>query len=91
MRGDKLDDLGHLDDGGAGDCGDAKGFGDGELEALGGGEVDVEDEILVAFGADEGDGEVMDWGGKGVGEGLDGVTEGVHGCEDTWEIDRRWR
>ena len=87
MRGDELDDLGHLDDGGAGDGGDAKGFGDGQLEALGGSEVEVEDEVLVAFGADERDAEVADWGGEGVGEGLDGVAEGVHGYEDTWEVD----
>ncbi len=43
-----------------------------------GSEVDVEDEVFVAFGANEGDAEVADGGGEGVSEGLDGGAEGVH-------------
>ena len=81
MGGEDFDDLGDLDDGGAGDGGDPEGFGYGELQACGGGEVDVEDEALVAGGADKGDCEVADRGGDGVGEGLEGGAEGVHCCE----------
>lgn len=70
--------MGDLDDGGAGDGGDAEGFGDQKLQAGGGGEVDVEDQCLVARGADEGGGEGADGGGEGVREGLEGAAEGVH-------------
>ncbi len=67
-----------LDDRGSGDCDDPESFGDGEFQALCGSEVNVEDEVSVAFGADEGDSEVADGGGEGVSEGLDGGAEGVH-------------
>lgn len=81
MRGKEFDDLRDLDDGGAGDRSDPESFGDGELQALCGSEVDVEDEVFVAVGADEGDTEVADGGGDGVSEGLEGAAEGVHCCE----------
>ena len=46
-----------------------------------GSKIDVEDKVLVAVGTNEGDAEVTDWGGKGVGEGLEGGAEGVHDCQ----------
>lgn len=68
-----------LDDGGAGDDGGAEGFGEGEFQAWGVGYVDVENERFVAVRAEEGEAEVVDWGGEGARYGLESGTEGVHG------------
>ena len=67
MRGEEFEDLRELDDGGTGDGGETEGFGERECEAgcvLG---VYVEDEGLVAGGAEEGEADVADGGGEGVG------------------------
>jgi len=66
-RGEQLEDLRHLDDGGGRDDADAQAFGDGELDAGGGAGVDVQQEGLVAFRAQEGDSEVADRGREVVG------------------------
>lgn len=53
-----------------------------------GSEINVEDKVLVAFGADEGDAQVADGSGEGVGEGLDGVANGVHDREVSGRLAR---
>lgn len=67
MRGEEFENLREFDDGGAGDGGDAEGFGEGEGEAGGVLGVQVEDEGFVALGAEEGEAEGADGGGEGVG------------------------
>lgn len=59
--------MGELDDGGAGDGGESEGFGEGECEAGCVLRVDVEDEGFVALGAEEGEADVADGGGEGMG------------------------
>lgn len=82
LGGDELEDLGHLDDGGGADDADAEALGDGELDAFGVFNVNVEEDGLVALVADDGDAEVADGGGEVVGDGLEGRAKRVHdgGC-----------
>jgi hypothetical protein len=60
LRVEQLEQLGDLDDGGGADDADAEAFGDGELDAFRGAEVDVVDERFVAFGAEQRDADVGD-------------------------------
>ena len=55
----------HFDDRCGADDGEPEGFRGGDLEACGVG-VDVEEEGLVAGGAQEGEGEVLEGGGEVV-------------------------
>lgn len=88
LRFNKFDELRHFDDRGCCDDGDAKGFGDGEREAVRLGEdVEVEEEGGVADLAEEGYREVGDWLRQVVSERCEerfeginyGVLEGIHG------------
>ena len=74
--GRELEDLRDLDDGGGGDDAEAQALGDGELEAFLVGGVDVDEERLVAWPAEEGDAELPDGGREVVGYGLEGRAEG---------------
>lgn len=56
----EFEDLGNLDNRGGEDDADAEGLGDGELEAGGVAGVEVEEEVLVAGGAEEGGCEVAE-------------------------------
>ncbi len=75
---DELEDLWNLYDGRGSDDANAKAFGDGELDAVGGVDVDVEEEGLVAGLAKNGDAKVMDGSGEVVGYGLEGIAKRVH-------------
>ena len=77
-RGQELEDLRHLDNGGGGDDTEAQGLGYSELEALLVREVDVNEQRLVALAADEGEAQVPDGRREVVGDGLEGRAEGVH-------------
>ena len=90
MRGKKFDDLRHLHNGRAGDCGDTESFGDPKLQALCGRKVDVEDEFLIAVRTNEGDAEIADGGGQGVGERLKSGAKGVHCCEMGRKSTKGW-
>lgn len=80
-RLNELDNLRNLDDGRGGDNTDSKAFRDSELEAFCVSKVDVEEEVLVACLADDGDTEVADRRGKIVGDGLKSTSKGVHDCD----------
>ena len=84
MAVDELEELGDLDDGGRADDADAEALGDGELKAFRMRGVDVEEQRLVAGGADEGGAKVGDGFGKIVRDGLDDGAEGVHGDGSVW-------
>lgn len=71
FRVDELEQLWDFDDGGGAYDADAEAFGDGELEARGGAEVEVVDEVLVARLAEDGDAEVCDGRGQVLGDGLE--------------------
>jgi hypothetical protein len=51
---------------------------DGELNVVGGGELDVQKEGFVACLAEDGHAEAVDGTGEVVGDGLEGAAEGVH-------------
>ena len=67
MGGEEFEDLREFDDRGTGNGGEAEDFGEGEREAGCVGGVDVEDEGFVALGAEEGEADVAEGGGEGVG------------------------
>ena len=84
LRLDELDDLGHLDDRRRADDADAEALADGQLEARGILEVDVEQERLVARVADDGHAEVADRTGQVVRDGRDRRAKSVHICGCRW-------
>lgn len=67
-----------FDDGRGSDDTNAKAFGDGELDAIGGGDVDVEEKGLVAGLAKDGNAKVVDGSGEVVGYRLEGIAKRVH-------------
>lgn len=67
-----------FDDGGGGDDADSEGFGYAEFDALAVGQVDLVEECLVAFLAQQGDAEVGDRRGEVLGDRLDGGAEDFH-------------
>lgn len=77
---EQLEDLRDLDDGRGADDANAQALADGELDALGVFDVDVEQQRLVAGLADDGDAEVPDGSRQVVRDGLDERPDGVHGC-----------
>lgn len=63
FRADEVEDLRDLDNAGCRDNSDSQGLGDGEFQALGIRNVDIEDEAGVALLANEGEAEITDgWG-----------------------------
>ena len=93
MRVDEFEQLWNFNDGGCTDDPDAEAFGDGEFEAFGVRGIDVEEERLVACGADEGGTEVCDGLWQVVRNGLEDRAEGVHAGGDcvAWDIgDEEW-
>ena len=59
-RPQQVDELRHLDDGRDADDGDAERLADGELDAVDIGQVDVEEQLLVALRAEQADGGIAD-------------------------------
>lgn len=79
LRVEKLKELWDFDDRACANDADAQGFGDGEFEAVRGREgIDVEDEGLVAEGAEKGAAGVDNGVWQIVGYGLEGGAEGIH-------------
>ena len=72
LRVDQLQDLRHLDNGRGANDANAEALADGELQALGVFNIDIEQDGLVALFADDGGAEVADWAGQVVGDGLNG-------------------
>lgn len=72
LRVDQLQDLRHLDNGRSANDANAEALADGELQALGVVNVDIEQDGLVALFADDGGAEIADWAGQVVGDGLNG-------------------
>lgn len=68
----------NLDDGGGGDDANSEAFGDGKLDAVSGGEVDIEEEGFVAGLAEDRDAEVVDGSGEVVRDGLESTAKGIH-------------
>lgn len=90
LRVEQLQQLGHLDDAGCADDGDAQALADAELDALGRAEVDVVDQRLVADGAQERGAEVRDGLRQVLGHRLEGRAEDVHGGRRLWMVALAW-
>jgi hypothetical protein len=84
LGGQEVDELRNLDDRRDADDGHAQRLADGELDTVDVGQVDVQDELLVALLAEQAHGGIADGGREVLRDRPDDISEGIHGGGGRW-------